>query len=247
MSPSGPVYVVSDIHLGVGSRERERAFVRWLAEFGPSASELIINGDLFDFWFEYRSVVPRGHTRVLGALAAIVDAGTPVRLMGGNHDWWGGSFLEHEIGLTLHRDPLVLELAGWRTFLGHGDGLGQGDLGYRILRRVLRGRLTRWGFRWLHPDLGARVAGRVSLTEEHLRSPSKNQKRRAELLESWAVDKLRAESDLDLVVLGHTHIPRLVPVDGNRYYINSGDWLTHYTYVELRPGAPPLLQEWKSG
>jgi UDP-2,3-diacylglucosamine hydrolase len=245
MSPSGPVYVVSDIHLGVGSRERERAFVRWLSQFGASASELIINGDLFDFWFEYGAVVPRGHTRVLGALAAVVDAGTPVRLMGGNHDWWGGSFLEQEIGLTLHRDPVVLELAGWRTFLGHGDGLGSGDLGYRILRRVLRGKLTRWGFRWLHPDLGARVAGRVSLTEEHLRNPSKSQKRRAEMLESWAVEKLRAESDLDLVLLGHTHIPRLVQVDGNRYYVNSGDWLTHYTYVELRPGSPPLLEAWK--
>ena len=245
MSSPRPVYIVSDIHLGIGPPERERAFVRWLSEVGGSGSELIINGDLFDFWFEYRSVIPRGHTRTLGALAALVDGGVPVHLMGGNHDWWGGSFLEDEVGVTLHRDPVVLELAGHRTFLGHGDGLGRGDLGYRVLRRVLRGSLTRWGFRWLHPDLGARVAGRVSLTEEHLRNPSRNQKRRAEVLESWAVEKLRAEKDLDLVVLGHTHIPRLVPVDGDRFYVNSGDWLTHATYVELRPGAPPRLEEWK--
>jgi UDP-2,3-diacylglucosamine hydrolase len=245
MSSPSPVYIVSDIHLGIGPPERERAFVRWLGSVGASAAELIINGDLFDFWFEYRSVVPRGHTRVLGALAALVDAGTPVRLMGGNHDWWGGSFLEEEIGVTLHRDPVVLELAGKSTFLGHGDGLGPGDLGYRFLRRVLRGRLTRWGFRWLHPDLGALIAGRVSLTEEHLKTPSKNQKRRAELLEAWATQKLRSEKELDLVVLGHTHIPRLVAVEGGRYYVNSGDWLTHATYVELRSGEAPRLEEWK--
>jgi UDP-2,3-diacylglucosamine hydrolase len=245
MSPSGPVFIVSDIHLGVVSRERERAFVRWLSELGRTASELIINGDLFDFWFEYGSVIPRGHTRVLGALASLVDGGTPVRLMGGNHDWWGGSFLEEEIGLTLHRDPVVLDLAGWRTFLGHGDGLGRGDLGYRLLRSMLRGRVTRWGFRWLHPDLGARIANRVSLTEEHLRTPSRNQKHRSELLEAWAVEKLRADPELDLVVLGHTHIPRFVQVEPSRYYINSGDWLSHSNYVVLRAGEPPALEDWK--
>jgi UDP-2,3-diacylglucosamine hydrolase len=244
MSSPGPVYVVSDIHLGAAPKDRERSFLRWLAHAGDTASEVIINGDLFDFWFEYRSVIPRGHTRVLGALAALVDARVPVSVMGGNHDWWGGSFLEQEIGVTLYRDPVVREIAGRRAYLAHGDGLGQGDLGYRLLRLMLRGRVTRWGFRWLHPDVGAMIAGRVSLTEEHIKNPSKNQKRRAELLEAWAVEKLRAEKDLELVLLGHTHIPRLVPVDGDRYYVNSGDWMGHSMYVELRPDAPPALQVW---
>ena len=246
MSSSRPVYIVSDIHLGATPPAREKGFLRWLSTVAPTAAEVIINGDLFDFWFEYRSVIPRGYTRALGAIAALVDSGVPVRLMGGNHDWWGGSYLEQEIGLTLHRDPVVLDLAGHRTFLGHGDGLGRGDLGYRMLRLMLRGTVTRWGFRWLHPDLGARIANRVSLTEEHLRTPSKNQKRRSEILEAWAVEKLRADTDLDLVALGHTHIPRLVEVDSGRYYVNSGDWLTHSTYVELRPGEPPRLEEWKA-
>ena len=244
MSFPRPVYVVSDIHLGAIPQERERAFLRWLAHAGTAASEVIINGDLFDFWYEYRSVIPRGHTRVLGALAALVDAGIPVALMGGNHDWWAGSFLEQEIGLTLYHDPVVREIAGRRAFLAHGDGLGQGDLGYRALRMLLRGRLTRWGFRWLHPDLGARVAGRVSLTEEHMKAPSPNLKRRSEALEAWATAKLRAEKDLDLVLLGHTHIPRLVPVDAHRYYVNSGDWISHSTYVVLASGEPPDLRSW---
>jgi UDP-2,3-diacylglucosamine hydrolase len=244
MSAARPVYLVSDIHLGAAPKEREQSFLRWLGHAGAAASELIINGDLFDFWFEYRSVIPRGHTRVLGALAALVDAGVPVALMGGNHDWWGGSFLEQEIGITLYKDPVVREVAGRRAYVAHGDGLGRGDLGYRFLRLILRGRATRWGFRWLHPDLGAMVAGRVSLTEEHIKNPSKNQKRRAEVLEAWAIEKLRAETNLDLVLLGHTHIPRLVVVDGDRYYVNSGDWLANATYVVLDRGRPPVLQHW---
>jgi UDP-2,3-diacylglucosamine hydrolase len=245
MPAQGPVYLVSDIHLGAAPEERARSFLRWLAHAGNAATEVIINGDLFDFWFEYRSVIPRGHTRVLAALAALVDAGIPVALMGGNHDWWGGSFLEQEIGLTLYHDPVVRQIAGRRAYLAHGDGLGSGDLGYRFLRVLLRGRPTRWGFRWLHPDVGAMIAGRVSLTEEHIKNPSKNQKRRAEVLEAWALEKLRAERDLGLVLLGHTHIPRLVPVDGDRWYVNSGDWIAHSTYVVLRTDEPPVLEEWK--
>lgn len=242
--PPKPVYVVSDVHLGAVSAERERAFASWLAHAREAASEVIVNGDLFDFWFEYRSAIPRGHTRVLGALAALVDAGVPVRFMGGNHDWWGGSFLEKEIGLTLHREPVTLRLAGWQTFLAHGDGLGRGDLRYRLLRLVLRGRLTRWGFRWLHPDLGARIAARVSVTQDRAANTTEDEKRRAGVLETWAVEKLRSEKDLDLVLLGHTHIPCLREVERNRFYVNAGDWVTHRSYVVLEREKPPRLEEW---
>lgn len=238
------VYIVSDLHLGAVPPEREREFVRWLGHAAEAASEVVINGDLFDFWFEYRSAIPRGHTRVLGALAALADRGVPVHFMGGNHDWWGGSFLEDEIGLILYRDPVVLELAGRRTFLGHGDGLGRGDLGYRLLKRALRGRALRWAFRWLHPDVGARIAKRVSMTEGRAGATSDDDKRRAALLEAWAVEKLRSEPDLDLVVLGHTHVPRLLEVEPGRYYVNAGDWVSHRTYVVLTKGEAPRLEAW---
>jgi UDP-2,3-diacylglucosamine hydrolase len=242
-----PTYIVSDLHLGAVPRDRERSFVRWLTELGPGAAEVVINGDLFDFWFEYRSAIPRGHTRVLGALAELVDSGTPVRFMGGNHDWWGGSFLQDEIGLTLHHEPLVLDLAGIRTYLAHGDGLGRGDLGYRALKLVLRSGPTRWGFRWLHPDLGARVAGRVSMTEERAGGDlgSERQLRRSAILEAWATEKLRGEPELQMVALGHTHLPRLVEVEPGRFYVNGGDWVSHRTYVVLVPGQPPRIDEWK--
>jgi len=239
-----PIHLASDIHLGIVPHETEDAFLRWLEHTGDSASQLILNGDLFDFWFEYRSAVPRGHTRVLGALARLVDGGLPVTLMGGNHDWWGGSFLTDEIGVTFLQDPVVLDLAGFRTFLAHGDGLGRGDLGYRMLRMVLRSRLTRWSFRWLHPDIGAAVAGRVSQTEHRFTGPTDSERERAGALQEWGRRKLEKEPDLDLVVVGHTHIPIIEEVGPGRYYVNAGDWVHHRSYLVLRSGEPPKLHEW---
>ena len=240
---SRPIYLSGDVHLGAVSRERERSFLRWLEHAGECAEHVILNGDLFDFWFEYRSVIPRGHTRVLGALAALVDGGVPVVLMGGNHDWWGGSYLEEEVGVTFLREPTVVSLAGHRTFLAHGDGLGRGDLGYRLLRLVLRGAPTRWAFRWLHPDVGARMARRVSKTEE--RGTTQDEKERARALAAWGAAKLRSEPALDLVILGHTHIPLMTEVEAGRWYINAGDWVTHRSYLVLEAGANPRLLEWE--
>ncbi len=243
--PEKAIHLASDVHLGIVPEETEQAFLRWLEHTGAAASQLIINGDLFDFWFEYRSAVPRGHTRVLAALARIVDGGVPVTLMGGNHDWWGGAFLTDEIGVTFLQDPVLLDLAGLRTFLAHGDGLGPGDLGYRILRRVLRSRLTRWCFGWLHPDAGSVVAGRVSRTEHRMTGPSERERARSLALREWGREKLRDDPELDLVVLGHTHIPVLEEVEPGRYYVNAGDWVNHRSYLVLAEGEAPRLREWE--
>jgi UDP-2,3-diacylglucosamine hydrolase len=240
--PAKATYLSGDVHLGAVSPERERAFLRWLEHAGARADQVILNGDLFDFWFEYASVIPRGHTRVLGALAALVDGGVPVTLMGGNHDWWGGSYLEEEVGVKFLRGPTVLQLAGRRVFLAHGDGLGRGDLGYRALKLMLRSSLTRWALRWVHPDLGARVARRVSKTEE--RGLTRDEKARAAALQAWGHAKLRAEPELDMVILGHTHIPMCDEVERGRWYVNAGDWVQHHSYLVLEAGAPPRLAEW---
>ena len=239
-----PVYIASDQHLGATSVDREQAFVAWLDWVGPRAAQLVLNGDLFDFWFEYRNAIPRGYTQVLGALAALVDSGVPVHLMGGNHDWWGGDYLEGEVGVTFLREPVVLELAGRRTFLAHGDGLGAGDLGYRVMKTVLRGRATRWAFRWLHPDVGAWVARRVSATEHRAMGPQAHDRDRALALQEWALAKLADEPELDLVVLGHTHIPELYEVEPGRHYLNAGDWVYHHSFAVLEPGQDPRLLDW---
>jgi UDP-2,3-diacylglucosamine hydrolase len=242
---SKPIYLTGDIHLGVVPPQTETAFLSWLHHCGQAASKVIINGDLFDFWFEYGSVIPRGHTRVLGALAALVDAGIPVVLMGGNHDWWGGSYLREEVGLEFHQDPVILDLQGRKTLLAHGDGLGRGDLGYRFLRFLLRGTATRFAFRWLLPDLGVWVARHVSRTDERSEEPSEKLLARARFLEDWAEKRLKALPELDLVVLGHTHFPTVREVEPERYYLNAGDWVTHRSYGLLESGRPPQILDWE--
>jgi UDP-2,3-diacylglucosamine hydrolase len=239
-----PVYLASDVHFGSVPAERERAFLAWLEETATVASQVVLNGDLFDFWFEYRTGVPRGHDRVLDTLSAVVAAGVPVTLMGGNHDWWGGRYLREEVGVEFLQDPVVRSYAGWRTFLAHGDGLGEGDLGYRALRLLLRGRVTRLAFALLPPELGDRIAGRVSKTGDRWGEPTADDKARAAALEAWAVAKLEAEPDLDLVVLGHTHVPLLRQVGRRRWYLNAGDWVYHASYAVLEEGHPPRLLSW---
>jgi UDP-2,3-diacylglucosamine hydrolase len=242
--PELPTFLASDVHLGAAPPETEPAFLAWLEYCGTHASRVIINGDLFDFWFEYRSAIPRGHTRVLGALAALVDTGVSVLLMGGNHDWWGGSFLREEIGVEFHQEPVELEVQGRRAFLAHGDGIGGGDLGYRFLKLLLRGRPTRWAFRWLHPDLGARVARIVSRTEARVKESPERAEARSRFLRSWAADYLGTHPEVDLVCLAHSHEPLLKEVHPSRFYLNSGDWLVHMSYGVLETGAPPRLWRW---
>jgi UDP-2,3-diacylglucosamine hydrolase len=239
-----PVLLASDVHLGAVPPGTERAFLSWLEHCGGEASRVVINGDLFDFWFEYGSVIPRGHMRILGALCSLVDAGIPVNLMGGNHDWWGGSFLRDEIGVEFHQQPVILDLNGWRTFLAHGDGLGRGDLRYRMLRAMLRSRPIRFAFRWFHPDLGARIARQVSKTRERPERSGGREASRSRILEDWAVERLRTCPELDMVVLGHTHVPLLREIDPGRYYLNAGDWVEHRSYAVLTSGHPPRLLEW---
>lgn len=245
--PPSTVLLASDIHLGAVSPERAAAFRAWLEEAGTRASTVVLNGDLFDFWFEYRHVVPRGHTRTLAVLADLVDAGVEVHLTGGNHDWWGGSFLEDEIGLRFHRDAVELDLAGHRTLVAHGDGLGPGDTGYKVLKRVIRSPLFVWSFRWLHPDWGARVAGHASFTEGRAAGPTPPEVERSAVLEAWACAHLAEHAHLDLLTLGHTHLPRRVEAAPGRWYVNTGDWVHHCSYAELEPGEPPRLLRWPDG
>lgn len=243
---SATVYVASDAHLGAAPPEMEAAFHAWLEFAAERAGLILLNGDLFDFWFEWGTVVPQGHSRILGLLARITDAGIPVHLVDGNHDAWGGRFLEEEIGLVLHRGQVRLELAGRSALVAHGDGLGGGDLGYRILKRVLRSGPSRTAFRWLHPDLGCALARAVSRTgEEAASGPTEAHRHRSRLLEGWARTQLQADPGLELVLLGHTHIPLRVEVGPGRFYLNSGDWLRSASYLILEEGEAPVLATWE--
>lgn len=241
-----PVYVVSDLHLGAVPAETERRFRRFLAHIGATgASGLVINGDLFDFWFEYRTVVPRRHFRVLALLADLIDAGLPIWFVGGNHDAWGGDFLREEVGLRFVEQPGHLMLAGHRCLVAHGDGVGTGDLGYRALRRVIRHPVVTGAFRALHPDLGSRIAGLASATEHRTDGHDPGIPGRARFIEQWAREQIAGDPELEFVLAGHAHLPLVLEVAPGRFYANSGDWIQHFSYLTLRPGEPPRLASWQ--
>jgi UDP-2,3-diacylglucosamine hydrolase len=244
VSATKPVLLASDVHLGAVRSGRERDFFAWLEQAADVASWIILNGDLFDFWFEYRGGTTRGHDDILAELRRTVDAGVPVTLMGGNHDWWGGRYLREEVGIEFLEDPVVRKIAGRRALLAHGDGLGKGDLGYLAMRSVLRGRLTRWAFGRLPPALGDRIARGVSRTEHKWEEWGEKQRARCEALQAWAEARLAEDAELELVLLGHTHEPRIREVSKGQWYVNSGDWVLHRSYVTLEVGRPPRLTEW---
>ncbi len=243
--PSGPVFIASDIHLGAVPAETERRFVAFLDHAAAHASRLIINGDLFDFWFEWGEVVPARHFRTLAGLARVVEAGVPVALVGGNHDAWGGRFLREEVGLELIDGLWRTELAGAPTLIAHGDGLGAGDLKYRLLKATIRSRFAIGGFRALHPELGMRLARAVSSTETKGDSESAAQGR-ARFLREWAAGQLHADPALRYVVCGHAHVPERIEVEPGRWYLNAGDWIRHSTWLSVdETGAQ--LRTWTGG
>lgn len=234
--------IVSDAHLGAAPAAREAAFHDFLRFAGDATDDLVINGDLFDFWFEYRTVILRRYFPVLRLLADMVDGGTRIRLVGGNHDSWGGSFLREEIGIELIDGPVVTDIGGRRTFLAHGDGLGAGDLGYRALKRVLRSAPAQFAFRHVHPDWSAAWIRGVSRTESRHGMPESGRTRSLHL-EAFAREKLVGDPSLQLVALGHCHIPELLEVEPDRHYLNSGDWVHHCSWASVEPDRVEL-HEW---
>ena len=239
-----PLFITSDVHLGVVPLSTERAFVAFLDHVGDAGSELLIAGDLFDFWFEYGDVIPGAHFRTLAALSRLVDAGIPVTLAGGNHDAWGGRFLRDHLGVSFHAHPFEMDFPGGRALIAHGDGLGKGDLKYRMLKAVVRSRAAIWSFRALHPELGLKLARKVSSTDLKAEEGPQLAGRSA-FLEAWAREQLERDSGLSWVVCGHSHLPVLSEVEPGRHYCNAGDWLTHNTYIEIDRAGVPELKHWR--
>ena len=235
--------VVSDAHIGAVPKHNERSFYGFLEQIPGLTRDLLINGDLFDFWFEYRHVVLSRYFDLLRLLKGVVEAGVRIRFVGGNHDAWGGRFLEDTIGLELIDGPARLEVGGLRALVAHGDGLAHGDWGYRALKLTLRSRGLSRMFRLLHPDLGARLAASVSSTSDrHVRGVV-DELDRAGRLSEYAVGLLLADPELDLVLFGHVHRPELREVEPGRYYVNSGDWIFHRSYAIVEPNDVKI-REW---
>lgn len=238
-----PEFLTSDVHLGAVSRETEDSFLDFLGYVGAQGRSLFLTGDLFDFWFEYGRVIPGKYFRVLAALSELAQGGLRVALVGGNHDAWGGRFLREEVGIEYYPALLRTEIAGRPALLVHGDGVGGGQPGYRLLKAALRNKLVVQAFRMLHPELGVRIAQLVSTTEQKSVA-HESVSRHAQRLEEWAREQLRLDPTLHWVVCGHVHSPVVREVEGGRFYINAGDWLYHNSYVRVLPDQSPTLHRW---
>jgi UDP-2,3-diacylglucosamine hydrolase len=230
---------LSDVHLGLGTRSEERAkedrLLAFLEAARPSTEELYILGDLFDLWFEYRTVIPKGFHRTLSAIQRYTDGGIPVNFLTGNHDFWMGDFFETELGVSVLTDPTEVTVQGKRVYLHHGDGLGLNDPGYRFIKPILRSRLSIKLYRWLHPDIGVRLA-RGSSRSSRAYTSAKDFGEDEGMIEH-ATAKIAAGADV--VVMGHRHVPVLRQI-GTGVYVNLGDWITHNSYGCMAGGVMHL-------
>ncbi len=245
MPEPGCAYFIADAHLGQGTAESNRARERdLLAFFDRVASEraaLYVNGDLFDFWFEYGHAIPKRFVRVLQALGELRRRGLSVTYVGGNHDFWIGNYLTRELDVAFSDEALSLQIQGRRIFLAHGDGVGPGDHGYKLLKKVLRNPVARGLFRWVHPDLGIPLATAVSHTSRH-HAP------RVARTEAMYVEQLARPwltQGYDAVVMGHFHRPLHHKGAGGEFLI-LGDWLERRTYARLCDGRFSL-EEFAAG
>jgi UDP-2,3-diacylglucosamine hydrolase len=229
------IYFASDAHFGLSgpadSLPRERAFSRWLETIRKDAGEIYLLGDIFDFWFEYKYVVPRGYTRILGKLAEITDSGIPVHFFTGNHDIWTFDYLSRETGMTIHRVAYETEIYGKKFYLAHGDGLEEKDRGYKILKSIFTNPLLQWMFARLHPNFAMWFGHKWSHSSrfsKELISPFKGEENEAHII---FANRVLEKQHFDYFVFGHRHIPVDVPLkNGSSRYINLGDWLWHFTY-----------------
>ncbi len=229
------IYFASDNHLGAPTQDkslpREKKFVAWLDEIKRDAAVIFLLGDLFDFWFEYKTVVPKGFTRVLGKLAEISDSGIPIYYFVGNHDLWMNGYFEDELNIPVYHEPQEYTFNNHSFFIGHGDGLGPQDKGYKRMKKVFTNPVAKWFFRWLHPDLGVKLAQYFSVKnklisgEEDVKFLGDNN----EWLVQYSKKKLE-EKHRDYFVFGHRHLPLEIELSSNSKYINLGDWISYYTF-----------------
>ena len=233
------IYFASDFHLGIpnhkDSLEREKKIVSWLNEIQPKASEIYLIGDLFDFWFEYKKVIPKGFVRLLGKMAELCDSGIKVHVFTGNHDMWLFDYLPNEIGVELHREPIIKEYGGKKFYIGHGDGLGPGDHGYKFIKKVFANPICQWLFARIHPNTGIGIANfwsGKSRSVNHF-ADRKFLGEDKEMLIQYCKTTLKEDPTIDYFIFGHRHLPLDLKVGDKSRYINLGDWISYYTYARF--------------
>lgn len=232
------LYFASDFHLGapneLESKIREKKIIRWLDTIAPDAAAIFLVGDIFDFWFEYKHVIPKGYIKFISKLSQLRDLGIPIYFFSGNHDLWFRDYFTKELEIPVFFDPITINVNGKSMLIGHGDGLGPGDKYYKFLKKVFTNPFAIWLFQWLHPDLGMKLATSWS-GHSRITNIEKDENRFLgddEWL--WAYCKeIEKETHHDLYIFGHRHLPLELEVGENATYINLGEWVSQFTYMEF--------------
>lgn len=231
------VYFLSDVHLGTpvlkNNRERELRLVKWLRDIRPHCGILFLLGDIFDFWFEYKRAVPKGYVRFLAELCEFTEAGIPVHFFTGNHDIWAFDYLQQECGAIIHTHNEIFIINEKRFLIGHGDALNPQDKGYLFLYNTFHNRFLQRCFRWIHPDLGIALAQKWSshsrLENGKIEADQFKGEHQEEIVRYC---KTVAKSQhFDYYIFGHRHLPLDIPIGTKSRYINTGDWITYYSYA----------------
>ena len=232
------IYFASDNHLGAPDARtsllREKKFVKWLDEIKSNAHSIYLLGDVFDFWFEYDTVVPKGFTRTLGKISELSDSGIPIYYFTGNHDMWVNDYFQTELGVKVITDPQQFVINDKSFFIGHGDGLDPGDKSYKLMKKIFTNKFFKWCFKWIHPDIGVRI-GQFLSKENKIMSAKKDAEfidNESEWLTQYCRKKLQT-NNYNYFLFGHRHIPLEVELNSESRYINLGDWITHFTYAEF--------------
>lgn len=229
------VYFASDFHLGIPdqyqSKQREKRIVRWLDTISKDAQAIFLLGDVFDFWFEYKQVVPKGYVRLLGKLAELTDQGIEIIIFSGNHDLWLKNYLIDEIGVKIYHEPQSYQIGSYLFYLGHGDGLGPGDKKFKFFKKVFKSPVCQWLFRWLHPDIGVWLAkswsARSRLAQEHESLKFYGD-------QEWLIihsNQVERKAHHDYYIYGHRHISSIYTLENEATYVNLGEWVFDSPYV----------------
>ena len=237
MNKQVKIYFLSDFHLGapdaISSLEREKKIVQFLDQIKSSAEQVFLLGDMFDFWFEYKKVVPKGHVRILGKIAELTDAGIPVHFFTGNHDLWMKDYFEKELHVQVYHKPTAFELHQKKFLIGHGDGLGPGDYGYKFMKKIFRNPLCQFLFSQIPPSMGIGMANYFS-RKSRAKTGLSNEVflgEENEWLIIYAKDVLKLVH-YDYFIFGHRHLPLDIQLNENSRYINTGDWINYFSYAE---------------
>jgi UDP-2,3-diacylglucosamine hydrolase len=230
------IYFISDFHLGTPSHEasliREKRIVKFISSIEHDLAELYLVGDIFDFWFEHKYSVPKGFIRLLGKLAELSDKGILLHIFTGNHDMWMYDYLKQEINANIYHSPIQIEYNAKKFYIGHGDGLGPGDNGYKFIKRIFRNKLAQWFYARLHPNFSFGMANFFSRKSRAYTGDSDANflGEEKEWLYIYCKEVLQAEH-FDYFIFGHRHLPLDLKLQDNSRYVNLGDWINYNTYA----------------